>query len=108
MTKTGVAISFAIPNETIALVQRFAKVITAAKGVYLDSQRDARRKLVYPVGVELSRRSDELVSKMERGQRWLDDHKDHPQYRQRDDEWIGWLREYEFIQDALSDAKEVL
>ena len=37
----------------------------------------------------------ELVERLERGWKWFDENPGHPQFEQREDRWIAWLREYE-------------
>lgn len=97
-----------VPDVTIELVERFRSLHRSVKSAPTIDQGKARLRLLYQSGTRLTQRSNDLVSKMERGQKWLDTHKDHPQHRSREDEWIAWLKEYEFLQDALNDAKDVL
>jgi hypothetical protein len=97
-----------VPDMIIEIVARFREQHRSVKTAPTVAQATARLKLLYVSGAKLSRHSDELVTKMERGERWLRAHPDHPQYRERDNEWMRWEATYRFIQDALDDAKEVL
>lgn len=37
----------------------------------------------------------ELLDRLERGWRWFERNPAHPNFAQREERWIGWLREYE-------------
>lgn len=98
----------AIPDVTTLKIRDLDKGIRAVRAAHTDGHASARLQYVYRVGAELKTRSNELVSMMEKGNRWLDNHKDHPMFTAREDEWLQWLHEYEAIEDALERAKGVL
>jgi hypothetical protein len=52
----------------------------------------------------LTDKRDELVSKMEAKWRWLDLNSDHPKHREREDEFLSNLKQYEAIEHRLSSA----
>jgi len=63
---------------------------------------------VYRQGAELKTHADELVVRMEAGERWLTANPDHSRFSEREDQWLAWLHEYEVIMDAIERSKEVL
>lgn len=96
-----------IPGTTAHLIRELDDDVDQIRRLPHHPRTKRRLKAFYRRGAELKGRSDELVSLMERGEKWLADHEDHPQFAEREDQWIAWLREYEAIEDALERAKEV-
>ena len=102
----------AIPDRTSDVIVRFDEAMARAKRAVGEEKTAALMRQVYRLGADLKQHSDDLVSKLEKGEAWLQAHGDddppHPQWQQREDQWIAWLKEYEAVMDALERGKAVL
>jgi hypothetical protein len=58
---------------------------------------------VLQLATELAQARDRLAEKLEAQDGWLTAHPDHPKTKQRTDQWIRNLRNYEQISDVLAD-----
>lgn len=96
-----------IPDDTHYKILDLQDAVSEVKKAPTPGHATARVRRVYRLGVELKERSDQLVQNMERGERWLQSHEGHAKFREREDQWIRWLKEYEAIEDALEAASEV-
>lgn len=57
---------------------------------------------------DLRARQEELLVSLERGEAWLQDHDDGPKNRNREDQWLSWLKEHNAVADALIVIGEAL
>lgn len=105
-------IAATIPDTTADVIARFDKAMARARRAVGEAKTAALMRQVYRLGADLKAHSDELVTKLEKGEAWLQAHGDddppHPQWQQREDQWLAWLKEYEAIMDALERGKDVL
>lgn len=96
-----------IPDDTTYKIRDLEEAVEHVKRGHTPAHVAARMKRVYRIGAELKTRSDELVQSMTRGEAWLKKNEGHEKFREREDQWIGWLHEHEAIEDALRSAAEV-
>lgn len=104
--------AMAVPDRTSDVIDRFDEAMTRAKRTVGEAKAAALMRQVYRLGADLKQHADELVSKLEKGEAWLQAHGDdeppHPQWQSREDQWLAWLKEYTAVMDALERGKDVL
>ncbi len=102
----------AVPDRTADVIVRFDEAMARAKRAIGEAKTAELMRQVYRLGADLKAHSDDLVSRLEKGEAWLQAHGDddppHPQWQQREDQWLAWLKEYEAVMDALERGKAVL
>jgi hypothetical protein len=82
-------------------LRRFARLLTTMDQGQDEIQRRARQRAARAIAADLIRERDVLVDKLTRGDRWLTRHPDAPDHDERETTWLGWLRDYEAVCDAL-------
>lgn len=92
--------------DPVGLVQRLDIAVRAferAKG-------STRRSLGVVVGERLGAveaERDACVAWMDKKESWFAGNADHPKFDERTDAWIGKLREYEALSDAIGRAASI-
>ena len=97
----------AVTDNTAFRIRDLDGAVAHVKQAPTPGHARARKHRVYKIGVELKQQSDRIVSSLERGEAWLAQNEGHAKYREREDQWMQWLVDYEAIEDALERAKEV-
>lgn len=72
------------------------------------ARRGAMRRYLIALAVPLKDEADALRRKLEKGWAWLDRNAGAPKADGVTDEWVGYLRRYEAIEDALLAARRGL
>ena len=88
-------------TELIAL----GRLADAARGT---ARREGRLSLLLTEAGACAQRRDELLAALERGWVWLDRNPGSPKHGQNEDHWLGWLGEYETLENALQAAQGVI
>ena len=108
-----------MPDRTADVIARFDEAMARAKRAVGPDKTAALMRQVYRLGADLKAHADDLESKLEKGEAWLNANatvgpngernaSDHPQWHQREAQWFAWEAEYRAVMDALERGKAVL
>jgi hypothetical protein len=95
-------------ERTATRLYRFGQLAAQVAAEPFPRRRQAQRSLLLRAAHELMGEAERLERLLTDGDAWLRAHGDVADFVGREDKWLGWLAQYEAIQDALRAGKESL